>query len=657
MKKRPLRLGCVLVGLLALILLGLGGGAWWYFRGQFTTTAASSSPVQVTLLSPVSGDEVAAGDLVPLNLRALAPEAISWSEVFVDGLSLGAVAESPEHASWTWQAWPAGVHVLTGRAQAADGQMGESQTVILNVLALRDVIQAPAGAGQTLGDVGAKFGVPPDKMAGANPKIDPSKPLPDGQPVNVPTGGAGGSGQPQPPAGGGSGSVGPYLSITWKFKASEPVDKSYCYTSIGDGNWEKMPKQPFEFFPGLENVYTQVLDALPPGKPVFQMQCWGWLGDALKFLGQAQAEKAWDGGVVSLIGQSFVLTGTPGGNGPQADVVGPQIPAPYAFRQTTDVTDCFAHKGNLDLCKLIAGKMLNDILVVWEWQPGANWPGQTAWLNKINGYRVYQLASPGSKKMLLQEVTSPAVKVTAVQLPLGKACYGVEAYAESYELGGLSSAMTTFCIGESPATQKITLAPTQWMTAVFRESTGDCEDVGLASKYVYEQNINGFGFKPEVVVGSFLRDEDCYVATKSSGALKFDSLVLPPGAVVQKAILKFSKLFLDYGASGMSLGAKPQSCVSSLGRATADLPGYVSPDHFMKLDIQYWGWFKPITSVFPYLNEVDVTWTVADWLAHASSNHGFILVPVPAPKPADGGVGRCESGLGNFQLVIHYFTP
>ena len=314
MRRKPLVLGCIL--LVALLALLAAGGAWWYFRGQFSTAAASPSSLQVTLVAPASGDEVAAGDFVAVNLKTLAPGAISWSEVFVDGQSLGALKETPEHASWTWQAWPAGVHVLTGRAQAADGQMGTSQTVILNVLALHDEFQAPATAGQTLADVGAKFGVPPAQMAGANPELDPSKPLSDGQPVNVPTGGAGGSGQPQPPGGGGAAGAGPYLTIVWKFKATEPVDKSYCYMSGGDGNWEKIPKQPFEFFPGFENVYTQVLDSLPKVKPVFQMDCWGWQGGALKYLGQAQAQKAWDGGAVQLSAKRFEVTGTPGGNGP-----------------------------------------------------------------------------------------------------------------------------------------------------------------------------------------------------------------------------------------------------------------------------------------------------------------------------------------------------
>jgi len=155
----------VVIALLGLVLVALVGGAWWFFMGQYTMSPGGPAPtsaVQVFLLSPSSGDDVAAGDIVQVDLKAVAPGALSWSELFVDGASLGAVAESPESVSWTWQAWPAGVHVLAGRTQAEDGQIGESQSVIVNVVATGDVIQVSAGPSETLEQVGAKFGVPPD---------------------------------------------------------------------------------------------------------------------------------------------------------------------------------------------------------------------------------------------------------------------------------------------------------------------------------------------------------------------------------------------------------------------------------------------------------------------------------------------------------------
>src|SRR4030042_5138220 len=134
--RSPRRLGCAVAAVVLLALLVVGGVAWWFFMGQYTTAAVPpASPVQVYLLSPSSGEDVSAGDFVLVDLQAVAPTALSWSEVFVDGKSLGAVTDWPERVSWTWQAWPAGVHVLAGRAQAADGQSGESQTGIVKVVA------------------------------------------------------------------------------------------------------------------------------------------------------------------------------------------------------------------------------------------------------------------------------------------------------------------------------------------------------------------------------------------------------------------------------------------------------------------------------------------------------------------------------------------
>ena len=671
MRKRSFRWGCVLAVLLGLALLTLGGGAWWFFIGQYTMAAVPpASPVQVFLLSPSSGDEVAAGDFVPVNLQALAPEAISWSEVFVDGISLGAVTESPESVSWTWQAWPAGVHVLSGRAQAADGQMGESQSVIVNVLALSDTFQASAEAGQTLEEVGAKFGVPPNQMAGANPKIDPTKPLSDGQPLKVPTGGGAGTGQPQPPGGAGQGGLIFPFSIVWKFKPTEPVDKSYCYTSAGNGIWEKMPKQPFEFFPGLGNVYTQVLDALPPQKPIFQMQCWGWLGGALKYLGQAQAEKAWDGGLVSLIGQSFELTGTPqwpDGNQPQPDVITLKVPPPYGVREPKDAADCAAHAHPVlgaFVCKTLMGPsstMKEHFILEWEWQPGLNIPGNSAWINEIDGYEIYEiLPDTGAPPTYMKLAKPPASKVAAVPLLLGYRCYGVKAYAEGPQYGGkVESEMATYCPGQPAVTKKVILNPSDWMTTGGEWiSTKECDiypPPGLGAGGVGPQ-------KPEILVGSYVQTyDDCYLEGSFAGGVKFLIKDLPPGAVVQKALLKFSKVFVFYGATGEALKAKPQICAQTLGKAVKDWTGITNTLHYAEAP-QLESFSNPFVSIGQYMpSPIDVTSVVKSWVKYPPLNHGFIFHPAspPQPKVEDGdyGTGDCESEVGNFQLEIYYFAP
>jgi hypothetical protein len=226
MGKNTLRWGCVLGSLLFLFLLVVGG-LWFYRFPSRRAEAPPVSPVLVFLLSPSSGDEAEAGDYVPVTLQAVAPEAILSAELFVDGQSLGVVSHSPEAAFWSWQAYPLGIHTLTAQATAADGQVGQSQTVIVNVLAGDGLMQVSADEGQTLEQIGAAFGVAPDQMAGANPYADPSQPLAGGQPVQVPieNGGPGnepGGGPAQPPA---SADGPPVIPIVWDitFRAAGPI--------------------------------------------------------------------------------------------------------------------------------------------------------------------------------------------------------------------------------------------------------------------------------------------------------------------------------------------------------------------------------------------------------------------------------------------------
>lgn len=660
MKRRTVPWGCIVAVLLIVALLA-AGGAWWFFIGQFTTAQVPpASPVQVYLLSPSSGDELEVGDFVSVNLQAVAPEAISWSEVFVDGASLGAVTESPEGASWTWQAWPAGIHVLSGRALAADGQLGESQTVIVNVLALSDVFQASAGEGQTLGDVGANFGVPPDQMAGANPKIDPSKPLADGQPVNVPTG-AGGAGVPQPAGGGGDGAGGgkvPFL-ITWELKLTGPVDKSYCYLSNGSGTWDKMPKQPFEFFGGLENLYTQVFDVTQPSELTIQAQCWGWLAGALKYLGQGETKSAAQG-PIQISGDGFQLVGMPQwpeANTPQAKEIKEQVPAPYALRQPKDEADCTAHAAPIVgpfICKtLMSATVTQYRLLEWEWQPGL--PGTGLWINDIAGYELYEiLPDSGAPPKYLKSVKPLGARAAAVPVPWGLRCYGVKAYAEGPQYGGkVESEMATFCPGQPPATQKVTQSPSHWMTtggAWISENCNVSEIKPLASAAGSTQ--------ARITVGSWVEDYgNCYEEGDAYGAVKFPAPPLPNGAVIQQATLKFSKVFLAYGASGTTLGAKPQACADTLGTGVKDWTWMINNLHFAETP-SLGAFDKPLASMSDYMpSPIDVTTTVKDWYKNPSHNHGFIFDPVAPPQPSGDGSGECISGLGNFQLDVFYHAP
>lgn len=660
MKKQFLRWGCLFAGLLILVLLVIGGG-WWFLRPQAgTVEGPQPSPVQVFLLSPTSGDEVSAGDSLPVEVQAFAPESIVSVELFADGKSLGVVTDSPESAWWTWQAWPAGIHTLSAQATAADGQVGQSQTVILTVLEGDGVIQTRAQEGQTLEQVGAGFGVPPDAMANANPHLDPAQPLADGQPVQVPTGGGAGdegSGAGDIP----DGVVIPDL-ITWQFQPTEAVDKSYCYTSFGNGVWHKMPKQPFDFFSGGGVKYSQYGFNLTGEESIIQAQCWGWLGGTLKYLGEGetQFDIQEPPNELVLVGSGFKLVGIP----PVKTMAGELIPPPYALREPASKDECHQNHGLAAgfLCELLdvqAGQVKDKYVLVWEWQPPQCWPGQTC-ITKIDGYRVYEIEYTKSVK-LLKEINSSAQKVAVV--PMGWAsCYGVRAYIND---PATESEMATWCPGQQPAPQIMTLTPTDWLTTGGEWiQDGDCDTYGTMDSYLsVNQSQSGFGNHPgEVLVGGFLVDDDeddCFKQGDYAAGVKFALPGLPPGAFIQQILLQFSGVFNKYKVSGVATNYE-LFCVGGVGKAEQDWTGLITANHFVGDNLLIAKTFgSPFVSVSQWNSEVqlDVTSIAKEWIKSPSQNHGFILYPALVEGPLVDGGSTCETGVGNVRLTIHYFAP
>lgn len=670
MKKRSLRWGC-LAGILLVVLLLAGGGIWWYLGQKVRPSeSAPESSVLVYVVSPSAGDEFEVGAYLPVTVQSVAPAPITSVELFVDGQSIGKVTESPENASWTWQALTVGVHTLYAQAVTGEGEVGNSQTVIVNVYSGDGLIEVSAQEGQSLDRIGAGFGVPPDQMAGANPQLDPAQPLPDGYPVQVPISGGkdagGGAGNGSSEGGGAL----PILFIDWQFTPTEAVDQSYCYLSSGNGVWEKMPKKPFEFFKGAQVNYPQYGVELRDDTGVMQVQCWAWLGGTLKFLGEGQTE--FD--VLDLpqqfvvSGSGFQLTGQPNLPVKEDQFTGGMtlnIPPPFAMREPADTADCTQHYGNI-LAGFVCDALLNApikqfVILQWEWEPKANWPGSKTWLNEIDGYRIFEIDPFTQNEKYMKEIKNPVQKVAAVPLPWGAKCYGVRAFSNDPAIE--ASAMSTYCPGDSPTPEVMTLTPSDWLTSGgLWEEDGDCDTYGGGDAYLLANQNGGFGNKPgEILVGSYIVDddeEDCFRRGNYSGAVRFVTPTLPPGAVIQRAVVKFSALFTDYKATGMASNFK-EFCVSGLGKAKQDWTGLDGGNHFTgKNVLSSSTFYNPITSIsaWNHAPEVDITSAVKGWLKNPETNHGFILAPRNAPKPLADGSGVCETTVENFQLEIHYFV-
>ncbi len=664
MKKRSFLWGCLAAGLFVLLLVGIGGG-WWYLRSRSQTAEApSASPVLVFLRSPSSGDEIGAGAVVSVTLQATASTAIQSAELFVDGQSLGVVAEIPQHASWNWQAWPPGIHTLSARATTVDGQTGQSQTVIVTVL--EGPFPTQAQEGQTLEQIGADFGVPPDQMASANGGMDPTLPLPGGFPVEVPTGGGNGN-EPGPGGGqpGGGGLEGDLISnlIHWHFKPTEPVDKSYCYLSFDHQVWYKLPKLPYHFFEGDGTNYPQYDFPLTGGEKAIWAECWGWLGNALKYLGEGetQFDPAQPPDEVELAGAGFVLTGVPhlqpmGGGAPDSSIV---VPPPSALRKPLNEEECYRNHGFLApfYCAL-----RNDpayVVLVWEWGSGFCWPGSDC-VTEIDGYRIYEINQSTGAEELLEELDGDWQKVFAVPYPWPGICYGVRAFVENPLIG--ESTMATWCPGDAGAQpQTVVLSPTHWLTGGGTWVEDGCETYGTLDAYVGANQETGFGNQPgEVLVGDLLVDDeekDCFRQAHHYGAVRFtlpSELQFGQSAVLQKATLVIDSEFTDYYRSGEATNAPPYTCVSAVGEADGDWTGLGNAQHF-----------SPGSALMGYADSpfadnwsgyIDVTSIVYHWMYHPINNHGLILYPVHVGPPYNDGDSYCYTGA-DVRLIIDYFTP
>jgi len=456
----------------------------------------------------------------------------------------------------------------------------------------------------------------------------------------------------------------------WHLMTTETMEKYYCYQSSGDGIWQRIPADPFTFFDGQNGDYDQLGPFNSDKEIQLQMQCWGWQAESLKYLGEGVKKVSLEQPPAEVVieGGGFVITGMPDFKPKPEKLLGGgelTVPAPYALREASAAAECVSHYGN-PLAGLVCNGLLNAQVkeyytLVWEWQPKTCWPGgNCVWVNDIDGYYIYEIDPMTNSQTYLKEVNKPNQKVTAVPLPWGYRCYGVKAYAEGPELGGqIVSEMETYCPGEPPKPEKIVLSPSNWLTAGGQWiQSGDCDTYGGLESYAVYQNGGLLDSNAgQVLVGSYIVDDnnqDCFRQGDYSGAVKFAIPILQPGAVFQKAVLKFSSVFNDYEASGLATNYK-HFCVDGVGKAKQDWTG-LGNNLFLGDNVLY-AYNVPLTSLSAWQLSLDVTSAVSNWLKHPNQNHGFILTPSSAPSPLTDGHGTCMSGVGNFQLEIYYFIP
>lgn len=211
------------------------------------------------------------------------------------------------------------------------------------------------------------------------------------------------------------------LSIT------QPVDKSYCYISTNETDWERIPRDSNAFlFPVDGTVHLSPhlrALALPQTQVDLAMECWGWAGSSLIPLGRSSQSRS--SGPVEISADYFNLRGDwqlepvrPG----EYTLKLPALAPPYYLHYPDSLAGCNVHAGG-DASLLWACENLIDLwgkplsghaILVWHWNihdncnAEENYCGYDVPLEKVKGFHVY-IHRPGKEPVLVQTIGSNAV--------------------------------------------------------------------------------------------------------------------------------------------------------------------------------------------------------------------------------------------------------
>lgn len=193
MKKRN---GCLLSGLVVLLLLFCAGTALWFFLNP--NSQAHQAFVQIR--DPQSGILTDLNETLPLDVYAEASRPILRLEVYADGVLIAAVNGSGQKILTLSQPWvvsSVGRHVLVARAFFSADEFADSQVVFVDTADLAglptqvNVDDLPRGQGVgevRVGDLAAAAGTSPEQIARLNPGLSaaPEAVIPSGTLVSIP---------------------------------------------------------------------------------------------------------------------------------------------------------------------------------------------------------------------------------------------------------------------------------------------------------------------------------------------------------------------------------------------------------------------------------------------------------------------------------------
>lgn len=195
MKRRTVII-IVLVVLFGLCLAAIGAGVFLLLRipPVADQIPEGSSPVHVQLDVPASPDGYPLNSFIPVGIRAQGGGTITMLELYING-QLYEKISAPEGWTqpelthlWNWQPGVPGKFILVARAANADGGMGASDPVLLEVRdAVGMVSPYQVQEGDTLASISAAEGISQEDITAINPQIaDPQGALPGDTWINLP---------------------------------------------------------------------------------------------------------------------------------------------------------------------------------------------------------------------------------------------------------------------------------------------------------------------------------------------------------------------------------------------------------------------------------------------------------------------------------------
>ncbi|GEM_PF-4017653 len=680
------RVTCGVLGVLLLVVIAAVVILVNQRRGD---SGQASNPSYALITTPLNGDILFVNDPVYVQVSAMLshrnPGVVS---LFVDGGKYSLDADSQPYAnqrsincsskdenicgtvetSQLWIPTQAGQHNLYVCIDGdnTSGAVWNICTDPVNVTVVDPATQNQpaglynAGEGDTVESVAGKFDLPPLMVAAANPDIDPSAPLPKDTPITIPR-------DPSiPPLSAGPGSDSSLWTVNEvKMATGQPIDKGYCYYSLGANNWSRIPAEPQSFvYPlnGQLDLTAQLRSlTIPPFGGTLAMDCWGWSGASLVPLGSGKTTfTPSTSPLIYLQGDQFTLDASLGIIPGSYETRGIKymVPPPSGLTGTGKVEDCISHIPPDALilvwfCKAIVE--VGNPMLVWEWNAPIFPPDtpEISWLTKIDGYHVYMVL--GGKTTLIKTVHDSGQKVIDAGLIkkliyVGKPpCFFARAFAGPLE----SANSNTYCWGSvPPGLTTVTLTPSIGYGGQERHRiTGQFCTAGTGSVIVGSSSMAGSDFAVGYV--NDLDPSSCLEAYREYSRAQAVFDLSPVKGPVSSAELSYQ---MDYTSS------KGNSCASRLGIVTTTTPGI----HVK--DMAYGPYVLLPTSAYPGTTFIwAVTDAVRDWQL-GKPNAGFLFIGrnESLELPDCGGLfgsgcieghDTCWSAYSQAKLTVTYFTP